>query len=84
MKAKVFFTRVEVEEAPKSQIDSPRSSPENNASAQAKEQKLKDQFFKGCIEALLMDRKDRITVSGQNKLHDTLNKLLMNHTDIAK
>jgi hypothetical protein len=39
MEAKVFFTRVEIEEAPKSQIVSPRSSPENNASAQAKEQK---------------------------------------------
>ena len=31
-----------------------------------------------------MDRKDRITVSGQNKLHDTLNKLLLVNTDIAK
>ena len=31
-----------------------------------------------------MERKDRITVSGQNKLNETLNKLLLNNTDIAK
>lgn len=31
-----------------------------------------------------MDRKDRITVSGQNKLQESLNKLLHNNTEIAK
>ena len=31
-----------------------------------------------------MERKDRITVSGQNKLNETLNKLLLYNTDIAK
>lgn len=32
----------------------------------------------------MMDRKDRTTVSGQNKLNESLNKLLLNNTDIAK
>ena len=32
----------------------------------------------------MMERKDRTTVSGQNKLNETLNKLLLNNTDIAK
>jgi|APCry1669190288_1035285.scaffolds.fasta_scaffold67204_2 hypothetical protein len=32
----------------------------------------------------MMDRKDRVTVSGQNKLNETLNKLLLNNTEIAK
>jgi hypothetical protein len=31
-----------------------------------------------------MERKDRTTFSGQNKLAETLNKLLLQHTDIAK
>lgn len=52
--------------------------------ASDRDQKQKEQFFKLCIEALLMDKKDRTTVSGQNKLAESLNKLLLNHTEIAK
>lgn len=32
----------------------------------------------------MMDRKDRTTVSGQNKLNEFLNKLLLNNTEVAK
>lgn len=53
-------------------------------SAREKEQRMKDAFFKGCVESLLMDRKDRTTVGGHNKLNETLNKLLLNNTELAK
>lgn len=55
-----------------------------SAITSAREQKQRDVFYKGCIESLLMDRKDRLTVSGQHKLSESLNKLLLNHTDIIK
>lgn len=48
------------------------------------EAKARDAFFKGCVECLQMERKDRTTFSGQNKLAETLNKLLLQHTDVAK
>ena len=31
-----------------------------------------------------MERKDRTTMSGQNKINETLNKLILNHTELAK
>ena len=34
------------------------------APATAREAKLREIFFRGCGESLLMDRKDRVTVSG--------------------
>jgi hypothetical protein len=45
---------------PKNQV------PSNSGSVEGinKEQRIKDQFYKGCIESLLMDRKDRLTSSG--------------------
>ena len=48
-----------------------------------REQKKKDQFFKSCIEALLMERKDRVTNSGMAKMGESLNKLLLS-TEIIK
>jgi len=50
---------------------------------QTKEQKKKDQFFKGCIECLLLERKDRITHGGIQKMNETLNKLVCG-TEIVK
>lgn len=52
--------------------------------AEQKEQILKEIFYKGCVEALAMERKDRTTMSGQNKINETLNKLILNHTELAK
>jgi hypothetical protein len=50
----------------------------------ARDAKAKQLFFKGCVEALLLDRKDRTTLSGQNKLAESLNKLLLNNCELAK
>lgn len=65
--------------------------PSTNANASAKsimisarEAKVKENFYKGCVESLLMERKDRTTVSGQNKMNETLNKLLLNQSELAK
>jgi hypothetical protein len=48
-----------------------------------KEQRKRDEFYRGCIETLKMERKDRMTHSGLNKMAETLNKLV-GQTDIAK
>ncbi len=48
-----------------------------------KEQKKKDLFFRSCIESLLLERKDRITHGGMNKMAETLNKLIQK-TQLAK
>ena len=59
-------------------------SPTQLTKAQILETKAREAFFRGCIECLLLERKDRTTFSGQNKLNETLNKLLLNYTELSK
>jgi hypothetical protein len=50
---------------------------------QMRELKKRDQFFRGCIESLMLERKDRITHGGLNRMGETLNKIVMG-TELAR
>jgi len=48
-----------------------------------RELKKRDQFFRGCIESLMLERKDRITHGGLHRMGETLNKIVMS-MELAK